>query len=166
MTFEQFCSQCLESANGDLRAAEEIAQKALRESRDWEADFGEELIAFALHERLSKCMHDVRARICSRPVATETHEQWAQEKSARRQATEDVARMYGYPLEGGLKLAEARREDLIRQAELHEKLARSNTTKAVWMRSIAACLPNDSVRVRDAIDPRKLEELLHEAEGA
>lgn len=73
-----------------------------------------------------------------------------------------IRSLLDYPLAGGVRLRDATRDLVERQAEIHGRLADNNKKKAKWFTAIAAAIP-EGARVGDVLTEARVDELYTEA---
>lgn len=69
---------------------------------------------------------------------------------------------YNYVLHGGLKLGEAKYQDLKDAYELHQRLAETNAFKARWIAAIAKKIENTNYKVCEVVSEEEIGKLAEE----
>lgn len=164
MTFDEFARECLEKSQNSIEAAQQLARQRIYSESDVTDAILNDVIEYAIHEKLTECMRSQRATY--RPgVARASHViPRADDPSGLLDVAEVNAVYYGYPLAAGKPLGEATFEHIKHQMEIHQLLAATNGQRARWFERILKKLPNDGkTRVKDVYSEEELAEMDEEA---
>ena len=172
MTFDEFADECLERSAGDVRAAAELGRKRLNEEEVLADELLEEILHFALHEKMRECMRSQRPQYASRVGGVEKTANPDQGVEGLRAHAQHTAAEYGwdiynYPLAGGIQLGSATREHVERQAEIHRVMVQSNSAKLRWFEAILERVPKTSKKpISKHLTREEIQALKEQAEQA
>jgi hypothetical protein len=81
---------------------------------------------------------------------------------------QDVHRelLLNFPLEGGLLLRDAHREDVLKNASRYQRLAKTHAHRGLWLQAIANRMSDDTHCVKDILSENDVQRLYEEASHA
>jgi hypothetical protein len=128
----------------------------------------ENLLQIVIRQTVEKAVESVVGSVMrtDRAMIYQAH---TRSPSAGRKAVAALAggiarSIFDFPLAGGVKLRDATREQVEKQADLYAAFAKDQATKATWLREIANRMGH-AAKVSDALKESDVEAILHRASG-
>ena len=149
--------ECLEKAGGDVRAAVPLMLERVRKNRALRDALTEPLLSDACYGAIRN-----ECRIQRRDVWTPPN--YSKGGNGARVIALATS-LLDFPLLGGMRLADATREQVQKSAEFYASQSADMGHKARWLQLIAQSVP-DEKRVADVLDEARLAELRRETSDA
>ena len=158
LTIPATARDALAAAAGDVVKATEIMLGRVLNDPTLYRPLMDPLVKSACYDAItSQCKQDRRAIWHAAQPSNET-----QRGRILALANGTIATLMDFPLPGGMKLADARRDDVTAAAEFYGKQSKDMGTKAKWLQLIAQHVPAKKT-VRQVMTDARLAELREEA---
>jgi len=158
ITLASLAKDTLELLNGDVHAAENSLVFQLRDEETRQKVI-ESAIREACASYVSKAHREQRATILGNIVTFESRKEQGLTKSLEM----NVKQLMHYPLMRGVKLGDARKFQVVEQAEYHNRIEKDARRKRTWFFKIADKLPDEKKTVKEVISVKELYKLYCEA---
>ena len=152
--------QALEESNGNWHSAAKLMEFWLSTNQELREELLQPFLSKAVWDTVKAC-----ARLERKPYFNTPLEElkFAQVHSD----TEGISHVsnrswHNYPLQGGLKLGEAKYEDLRDAYEFHQKLADDNAFKARWLSAIASKIQGTNFKVAEIVSEEDIGRIAEE----
>ncbi len=151
--------KALAEADGDVRVATKALERAVRGNRALRDALLEPLVATACYSAVTAACRQERRKVWTPPtdklVRSRVH-------GAYRIVQMAAGNLLAFPLPGGMKLAEATREEVAEATRFYDAQSVDMSWKARWLRLVAQSIPTGK-RVGDVLTDKRLGELQAEA---
>lgn len=152
----------LTAAGGDTKKALASLLALLKQNPAVLRAVAEEALKLAAGYSVEHAMRSERQSILTL-VRRDMRDNSAAHNLARAAARNEVKRLLDYPLANGLRLADAMREDVLYQAQIHAGPVRAHAANVRWLTAIAQGL-KEGARVSDAFTEERLRDLRESAD--
>lgn len=150
--------RALEDADGDVRTAAEMLERAVRMESPLRDALTDPLISGACWQAVSQQHRERRRQVWNspKPVPTATAKQTAEQTARVVQLAAGTLSMF--PLPGGKRLAEATRSEVVAAADFYAQRSTDAGHKARWLQLVAQSIP-DGKTAGDVLTDERLAEL-------
>jgi hypothetical protein len=157
--------RALEDADGDVRTAAEMLERAVRMESPLRDALTDPLISGACWQAVSQQHRERRRQIWNtpKPVPVATAKQTAEQSARVVQLAAGTLSMF--PLPGGKRLSEATRSEVVAASDFYAQRASDAGHKARWLQLVAQSIP-DGKKAGDVLTDERLAELQTEASRA
>lgn len=156
----ELARNALQDCDGNVHAAIEDVISAITGS--------ENLLQIVIRQTVEKAVESVVGSVMrtDRAMIYQSHTRTnaAGQKAVAALAGGIARSIFDFPLAGGVKLRDATREQVEKQAEIYAAFAKDQATKAAWLREIANRM-GSAAKVSDALKESDVEAMLHKASG-
>lgn len=156
----------LEDADGDVRTAAEMLERAVRAKSPLRDALTDPLISGACWQAVSQQHRERRRQIWNAPKAmaiAPVKSGGAQDKARVVQLA--VGTLSMFPLPGGKRLADATRAEIVAAADFYAQRAQDAGHKARWLQLVAQSIPDGKI-AGDVLTDERLAELQQEVSNA